>query len=196
MRIGELWLNKLGLVVPKPKEQVLLLVELLLHSVVTKKDIPDLIKLLEKEFNVKDIITPQALETVGGNLELIKLASSNTAASLYLKLLPELTIHRQDKMNVTCKVYSVREIGEALNTQKEINNIFKSVFYKAVAMINEVLEKDLLIVKRVGREQSYKIVFISNITSLEHLRSTLHENDVKSVTDLDKYESLWRSKVE
>lgn len=99
-------------------------------------------------------------------------------------------------MKVTCRIYTAQELGEALNIHSTIDNSFKSVLYKSIATINDTLEKDIIVIKRVLKEQKYKILLISNLSGIDELRRTLIENGIQSLVDMDKYEFLWRSKFE
>ncbi len=191
MRVAEIFLRKLNIPVPKPKAGICDFIEDLLHCVATGKNVEETIALLNKTFNVQDVIPPNSFSTIASNYPLVKLSSNDTYTAVFLKLLPNYEYHLSTGESISTFTYEPKEFIQALGYDNAVKwTTFKSSFYKAIIAINEVLDNTIVVAKADVKTKSYKISFITGCKTQAQLRDSLVSLGVTSLTDFDKYVHL------
>lgn len=195
MRVAEIILTKLNAKIPKPKEDVCTIIEILFHSISKGYDTNKTLELLRDEFVFFDF-PAEVLDRVTGNLPLVKLSVSTPATNLYLEILPSITVLKESDNHITCVSLSIENITRIMGYPNKVTTTFKSALYKAIRFIDSVSEVDLVFVKRDLKYNTYKIHILNNVGSKEELIEYLQELGIKSLQDIDTYVHRWRHNVE
>lgn len=192
MKVGELIIENLGLTVPKPKAEVCQLVELLFHSVAKGSNLEDTLELIQQEMKVQTSLTAPVMEKVVQDLDLVKLSDNIPATTLYLSILPHITMFREgtgDYTSIECTIEALREI---FGYTEQASSTLKSTVQKAVQGINDVLKEFVFI--RYDRKTSQYVIYVFNNIGLGGFRYILARERVNSLAEIDKYSAMWELK--
>lgn len=186
-------LDKLEFAPIKPKTEIETLMDLLLYCIASSKSIKDTVELLEEEYN-KPLMHHETLEKLVSNLELLKLANMPIVRNTYIELMPYYMIHKSSGSTVTKASISVSEIKTAMNMNELTKNTaFRGSLSRTIKHINSVIQNTIVVYNQSESSDTIDFTFLTCSTWSE-FREYLCKLGYSSIEQLDKYETLYRSK--
>lgn len=194
MSVSGRLLNVLGIESVKSKKTILSVIDILLHCLATKKSFIEAVLLIMKEHKYSGDVNVKELETVFTSLELLKLAHSSNASSIFLLLMPTYKNHRDWRSKSTTITISVIDILKALGYNLDYKmDTFRGLLSRIIVEINYALDDTILAHRYDKDTHSYIFTFISAKDKVE-LRDMLLKHGNVNINSIDKYNTLFDEK--